>query len=534
VASPEESATGVSPVALPNRVGRRGGAERLAWAGALLSLAIAVALFSRYGIDATLSRDESIYAYGGQQLAEGVPFYVSIFDVKTPLASQLAGLGAVAAGAVGANDLDAIRIVYFICACLAVVAMYVLGLWLWRSALAGLVAATTFAAFRGFAMDAIGGPNAKTPGVLFAVVSMALVARRRWFWAAFTGSLAFLVWQPLAIYAAIAVVLAVLTTDAGRRRSSLGRALAGASIPIGATTLYFWLAGALPEMAVAAFRFPVTGLQRPSRTLPERIDHIVAKVHDGYGQSGILFWAGLALLVALLVARLVRARSGLRVAVSDPVLGVVLPSLLIVLAFSIVDFEGYSDVYPGLPYAALGLGGAAAFAVDRLRPPARRAATAGALVAVAAVAGLSWSWYSADGANRAGLAAQRADASTIERLLDPGETLYALGDPTPLVLTGRRNPSRFIYLTSGVGLWLVAHSSFHSWLGGVLASHPAVIVVHGWRSPMQRRTQRQLRRRYHYARVYLGGWHVFVTPEVRARAARRGIVLRYHPAPAPG
>lgn len=505
---------------------------QLGWAGALLSLAIAIALFSRYGIDATLLRDESIYAYGGQQLAEGVPFYVSIFDAKTPLASQLAGLGVVAGNAFGANDLDAIRVVFFVCACLAVVAVYVLGLWLWRSALAGLVAAVTFVAFRGFAMDALGGPNAKTPGVLFAVMSMALVVRRRWFWAAFTGSLAFLVWQPLGIYAALAVVLAVLSADAGRRMSSLGRAFAGMSIPLGATTLYFWLAGALPEMAEAAFRFPVSGLQRAPRTLAERIDHIVATVHKGYGNSAILFWAGLILLVAVLGVRLVRARSDLRVVVSDPALGVVLPSLLVLVAFSIADFEGYPDVYPGLPYAALGLGGAVALAVERLRPPARRVATAGALVAVAALAGLAWSWYSADGADNAGLVAQRADAAVIERMLDPGETLYALGDPTPLVLTGRRNPSRFIYLTSGVGLWLVAHTrgGFPSWVRGILASDPAVIVIHGWRSPMHQQTERWLRTRYD--RVYVGDWHVLMRPDIRARAAARGIVLRDHPAPA--
>jgi hypothetical protein len=148
---------------------------------------------------------------------------------------------------------------------------------------------------------------------------------------------------------------------------------------------------------------------------------------------------------------------------------------------------------------------------------------------VAALAGLAWTRYSAAGADNAGLVAQRADASTIERMLDPGETLYALGDPAPLVLTGRRNPSRFIYLTSGVGQWVVAHTSggFPTWVRGILASDPAVIVVHGWRSSLRKRTERWLRKRYE--RVYMGDWHVLVRPDVRARAARRGIILRGPP-----
>jgi hypothetical protein len=52
----------------------------------LLALVIAVALFSRFSIDAELRRDEAIYAYGGQQLAQGVRPYVRILDPKTPLA----------------------------------------------------------------------------------------------------------------------------------------------------------------------------------------------------------------------------------------------------------------------------------------------------------------------------------------------------------------------------------------------------------------------------------------------------------------
>ena len=172
------------------------GMGHVAWVGALLALAVAVALFSRFSIDDRLGRDESIYAYGGQQLAEGVPFYASIFDPKTPLSAILAGVAVVTARAVGAGDVHTIRLAFFVFACLAVPAVYLLGLSLWGSPLAGAVSAATFASFRGFATDALGGPDAKTPGVFLAVLSMLLLVRRRWFWGAFAGSLAFLVWQP--------------------------------------------------------------------------------------------------------------------------------------------------------------------------------------------------------------------------------------------------------------------------------------------------------------------------------------------------
>jgi hypothetical protein len=448
-------------------------------AGAVLSLLVAAALFSRYGIDGSLARDEAVYAYGGQQLDHGLPFYASIFDQKTPGAAYLAGLGDAIGG------LDGIRIAFFVCACLTVVAVYLLALSLWGSVLAALVAAVAFASFRGFAADALAGPDAKTPGILLAVVSMLLMVRRRWFWAGLCGSLAFLVWQPLAIYAAIAVV-------ASRR----WRALAGAALPLAVTVVYFWVIGALGDFVSAAFAFPVEGLHRTPETVGQRLGHIAATVHMHYSGTVVQFWAGLVLVVALAAWRRV---------------WIVLASLLVIAAFSALDFQGYPDVYPLLPYAALGLGGAAARGVRArvLRP----VGVAALVVAIAA----SWTQFSEDPAGGDALAAQRAAATDIQRLLRPGDTVYALGDPTPLVLTGRRNPSRYIFLGSGVASWQLAHTpgGFAAWTAGIRAARPAVIVLHGWRSALERQTADWLHA--HYVPAWDGCWRVFLRPDVAVR-----------------
>src|SRR3954466_7236823 len=156
----------------------------IGWAGAVLALVVAVALFTRFSFDDTMRRDEAIYAYGGQQLAAGVPLYRGIFDPKTPGAQALAGAAAAVAPGRGFADVHAIRVAFFAAACLSVVAVYWLGLVLWGSPLAALLGATVFASFRSFALDAVGGPDAKTPGILFAVLALALLVRRRWFWGA--------------------------------------------------------------------------------------------------------------------------------------------------------------------------------------------------------------------------------------------------------------------------------------------------------------------------------------------------------------
>src|SRR3954452_19471419 len=313
----------VSPAdvaAVAHRAGGRappGRAERLApVGGAVLAGLIALALFLQFSLDDVLKRDEAIYAYGGQQLVEGVAPYASVFDPKTPLATGFAAVGVVAARAAGAadgaGDVHGMRMLFLLFAVLAVLAVYALGLWLWDSVLAALAGAVVFCSFHGFALDAIGGPNAKTPGVFFAVLAMALLVRRRWFWGGLAGSLAFLVWQPLGVYAAAALVAAPLTVAAGERRAALARAVAGVAIPLAATALVFLAAGGLPRLVEAAFRFPLTGIIRKPETLVGHLHDIHRVITDGYGETRWLIYGGVMLLVGLIAARLVRGRRDLR------------------------------------------------------------------------------------------------------------------------------------------------------------------------------------------------------------------------------
>src|SRR2546423_5777971 len=99
----------------------------VAWGGGVLALLIGILLFTRFSIEGNLWRDEAIYAYGGQQLADGVPVYLGIFDPKPPLPTFLTALGALAGRAAGKDELIAMRAEFFVWALLAVVAVYWLG-----------------------------------------------------------------------------------------------------------------------------------------------------------------------------------------------------------------------------------------------------------------------------------------------------------------------------------------------------------------------------------------------------------------------
>jgi 4-amino-4-deoxy-L-arabinose transferase-like glycosyltransferase len=506
------------------------------WRGAACgaaALGAAVVLFTRFGLDGVLYRDQAIYAYAGQQLAHGVAPYVSIFDAKAPLGSMLAGVAALVARALGTDSLSAIRLAYFVVSLLAVLATYLLGARLWHSRLAGLTAAVVLACFRGFAGDALGGPDPKTAGVLLVVLCLWLVLRRQWLLAAAAGSLAALVWQPFVLYPLVVVLAAAVGPARGRRWRTGATALAGALLPALLTLVYFGSAGALGPLLESTVGYPLTGVVHARETVGGRLARVVEVGGTWYGFAGLL-WVGLALLVVATAALLVRhRREGLRV-VRRPLVFLVAPTLLLQAGYLAVDFQGPPDLYPLLPYAALGFGGAVAallrLLTDRRAGLLVRVAVPVALTALVASAAVS---FEHDDLQVPGaLVGQRTDACALDRLVVPGRPLYALGDPTTLVLTGRANPERHVFLSAGVDAWHVRHTAggFEGWTEQVRAADPSVVVVAGWTGPFTAR-MRQWLGTQGYRRVFVGRWRTFVDPAVLARARRLGIALTSRPVP---
>jgi hypothetical protein len=125
----------------------------------LLVLALAALVYGLYGFDGVLLRDYSIYLYSGQRVAEGVPPYVGIFDHKGPLSPLIAGFGVAMSGLLNLDDVYAVRVVFYATACLAVVAVYLLGKEVFRSREVGLFAALTFLGFYAYAQPAASGPE---------------------------------------------------------------------------------------------------------------------------------------------------------------------------------------------------------------------------------------------------------------------------------------------------------------------------------------------------------------------------------------
>jgi hypothetical protein len=97
-------------------------------------------------------------------------------------------------------------------------------------------------------------------------------------------------------------------------------------------------------------------------------------------------------------------------------------------------------------------------------------------------------------------------------MLAPGTALYVLGDPTLLVMTGRRNPSRYIYLASGVEAWMLRRTrgGFAGWEARIRAARPGLIALAGWVGPGADRLAAWLRATRVVRRR--GRWQLFLPP----------------------
>jgi len=404
---------------------------------------LAVGLFVIHGYDGALTRDAAVYAYAGQQVAEGVPPYVQILNRVGPLAHLVPGAGAAVGGAVGVDDLLAMRLTMTMLSALAVWAAYVLGRDLYRSRATGVVTAAVLLSFQGFVTYATSGPREKTFMVLLFLVVLSAAQRRRWALAGVATALATLTWQgsfpPLAV-----VVLVSIAALPGRAAAVAVLRFAGSGLAVAAAAVvYFVAVGAFPELyegfyAVNAGYTRLHGLLTMLERSPGRLVL-------GYGWSLVLLVLG---IVGSLVLAALRLR-GFRRAAPEQVAVVALGAGAVTcLAWALRSFEGWPDAFPFLPFAACGVAGTLHALLSRLGPRGRArvvvALVLPLVVATAVTAVL-------DRSTR--LDEQRhAVVVVLDHVDDP--VLLAVNNPTPLVLGHLRNPIRYQVYGGGQGHYL--------------------------------------------------------------------------------
>jgi len=253
---------------------------------------LAALLYGQFGFNGKLVRDDAIWLYGGQQMAQGTAPYVSIFDFKSPLAPMTAGLAAWTAKQVKADDIFFVRGLFFLISCAAAAALFCWAHGLFRSR--GLAALTTiiFMCFWGFARHAGSGPQAKSLMVLMQIMALYFGAGHQWFLSGLFGSLAAWSWQPAIIFPAFTLAAAMLQPD---RYRALVRSASGILAPSVLIVGYFFSQGAFASLWQGAVLFNLQQLHRGA-PLAQHLKAMAYTLADAFpGWIYVIAWGNLAM-----------------------------------------------------------------------------------------------------------------------------------------------------------------------------------------------------------------------------------------------
>lgn len=508
-----------------------------------LIAALTLAAYPTQNFGGGLSRDGAIYLYSGQQLLQGVPPYVSIFDHKGPLTPLLSGGGVLLANLLDLSHVSAVRAVFFAIGLLTIAAVYFLSRHLLLSVRAALFSTITFIGFFSFARYAVAEPEAKTPMLLFQTLSLLFTTQKRWFLAGLCGSLAMLIWQPMAVFSAVTLLLAAARPGEVGRTRAFGRALAGVLSPVAVVLVCFYLWGALYELVNGTILFNLRYLDQERLSLLSELARATEAVFVGY--SSVLVPVAIASLLAitligflavirLYVVRLHRivADGGSARELLNSRFAPLLLSLPFPVAWSLMDFQGYPDFYVFLPYVAVGFGGFLDFAVRwyaRLHHPspqtARRTLSAGLCAALAVLAIVS-SLIVVSPAQRASsltvqqhgisptdLDDQRQAAREVESRYGEDARVVSIGVPQLMVLLHETNPNPYVFVIRGIDREIAETTpgGFDGWLQQLQGYDPDVIALGPTAGDYEPMLVAWLGE--HYEREQIGPWTLYVDPE---------------------
>ena len=419
--------------------------RRLDWWGPLLAAA-AVVIFLLHGFGGLLTRD-ALYAYGGQQFAEGVPPYVAVLNRAGPLAHMVPGFGAMIARTLGTDDLITMRALMMVLSTVAVWLTYLLGRDAFSSRLAGVASAATLLTFQGFVTYATGGPREKTTMVLLVLCALLAVVHRRWAWAGVAVALATPTWQPAFVVGTVAAVAAVLIGLPGRRKvGGLLWFVGGGLLATAAMTAYFVAVGELRAFLDGFLVLNATSTRQSG--LLEFLGLAPAAMLEGYGWSLWLLLAGLAASVVL-AARTWLTRKTERTLPAPAAVVAMGVATVGSLAWSLKVFNGWADAIFVLPLAAVGFGGLVHVVARRISVRRVTALVTAYVVVVLVATGID-TWLTRPDE----LGPMRAETEAMLEAAGPRVTVLSVGAPQPLVFGQLKDPLRHQMFIGGLAEYL--------------------------------------------------------------------------------
>ncbi len=407
-----------------------------------------------HGFNGYLSRDLALYAYAGQQVADGVPPYEGVINRSGPLAHLVPGIGSAIGRVLGTDQVVTMRAEFLVLSAVSIWVAYLVGRDFFSSRLTGVASGVALFAVSGFNLYATTGPREKTTLVLLLLCAVLAVGRRRYGWAGAFVSLATLTWQPALFVGAPFALAALWALPQGSRLRELGRFAVGGLVPLVGFLVFYTAIGKLRLFLDCFVLIHVRYTEQPGA------EHELSEIWDLLKEVyGDFLWAmvigAVALVVGALVTLLVPSRR------RNPTYRLVVAGAVGLaggLLWCLKAFNGFPDIFFLLPMTVLGIGYLTREVIDHLT----RSVALVLVVAWLVVATVGEYHFSRDPADD-WLPIQRAETEAVFDILPPDATIVSVEAPQPLVLTSRTNPLPHQMFSEGLDGYVDA-----TWPGGLM------------------------------------------------------------------
>ena len=423
--------------------------------------------------------DEAIWDYVAQCILRGQIPYRDVVEIKAPLGAYLSAAAMLVGKSAGIRDVIAVRMLNVVMAGLLSSVTFLVAATYLRSRLSAVLAVLISLAPSHFAEWVAVGTEPKLPMILFGMLSLLMVARRKAFWAGFFSMLSCLCWQPGLMFTGVALLIFSRYLTSWRDFAALKVAL-GALVPLTVLVLYFFSVGALTDLWTwtIAYNFSVYA-PASVKSLSESLA-LFWKVLLRVFRFDLVFVA-LAFLgcITFGIRRLSeRLKRGSALPAPDLFRDALLISPLIYLGFCFVNFQSGPDLIPLFPFIGLFAGwclvhlGAAGLWRGFARP-----LPAIALVVVAALILFRAVTYKVDSSLT--LQVQDKEVAAISEMLGPEDRIYVHGTVEILVLLNRPNLNPYIFLDRGKDDWIAR--AMPAGFGGLISemdlAAPKVVAI---------------------------------------------------------
>jgi hypothetical protein len=424
-----------------------------------------------HGLECKLPRDNAIYYYSAQQLLKGVPPYVSIFDIKTPMTTFFSGIGVGLANLVGFDELIAVRLLFITAGLFTIIIIYRITIYLWRDRWTALVSCLIYLSFDALIFHTVAGSRPKVLVLFFEVCAIYAIMRKSWTLVGILGALAALTWQPASVILIAGAIYAVFDKD---RKTAFVYIFVGAVIPIGLNIAYFVCAGALQDFVEGSLIIHLTYFG-DGESFCNNIRSMKSAIGRGYPLTSVFVKVGFVAFFVITICSFRRKEStGI---VNDRMRLVALVYIFFVF-WSFIDFQSYPDWFPLLPFVALGFARAVAIALRLIE----RNVTGSKLIKAGLVLACVVLVFTVSAKGRAGKGNFRSvenESNSVLKAYGAKNSVVSIGAPAFLALTKTRNPSPYIVINSGIDRYVDAkiEGGIQGWVDKLEYLNPKLIVM---------------------------------------------------------